>query len=106
MTAAPAPAPMAHVGGLLATDLMEIADLTADPGVLDRGGWWAVLATFEGELTGYRFGSVAPAALPTSTGAWHGPARHSWRSSLDRDGYLRGVAPDPPSTSRPVTSTR
>ena len=91
MTAAPAPAPMAHVGGLLATDLIEIVDLTSDPSVLDRGGWWAVLATFEGDVTGYRFGSVAPAALPVGTGAWQGPAERTWRSSLDRAGYLRGV---------------
>jgi len=82
---------MAHVGGLLATDLIEIADLTSDPGALDRGGWWAVLASFEGVLTGYRFGSVIPSPLPAGTGGWQGPAHDSWRSSLDRDGYLRGV---------------
>ncbi len=82
---------MAHVGGLLATDLVETADLTSDPGVLDRGGWWAVVATFEGAVTGYRFGSVRASALPETTGRWRGPADRSWRSSLDRDGYLRGV---------------
>ena len=87
----PARAPMAHVDGLLATDLVEVADLTADPGVLDRGGWWAVLATFEGAMTGYRFASVRPAALPEPTAAWHGPDRSRWRSSMDEAHYLEGV---------------
>src|SRR6478672_7898959 len=87
----PARAPMAHVDGLLATDLVEVADLTADPGVLDRGGWWAVLATFEGAMTGYRFASVRPAELPEPTAAWQGPERSRWRSSMDEAQYLEGV---------------
>ncbi len=87
----PARAPMAHVDGLLATDLIDVADLTADPGVLDRGGWWAVLATFEGAMTGYRFASVRPAALPEPAAAWHGPDQATWRSSLDEGAYIRGV---------------
>ena len=81
----PPPAPSAYVDGLLATDLVEVADLAADPGVLDRGGWWAVLATFEGAITGYRFGSVSAAAAARAgrgAGAAAGPA--SWRSSMDR----------------------
>ena len=45
---------MAYFDGLLATDLIETADLTLDPEVLDRGGWWAVMITFEGAMTGYR----------------------------------------------------
>ena len=32
--------------------------MAADPAALDGGGWWAVVATFEGAITGYRFGSV------------------------------------------------
>jgi len=82
-------APFAHVGGLLARDLVEVADLRVDPSVLDHG-WWAVVGTFEGALTGYRFGRVTPAGLPAPTGSW--PGRDlSWRSSLDRDAYLDGV---------------
>ena len=87
----PARAPMAHVDGLLATDLVEVADLTADPAVLDRGGWWAVLATFEGAMTGYRFASVGPAELPKPATEWTGPDPSCWRSSLDRAQYIDGV---------------
>ncbi len=87
----PARAPMAHVDGLLATDLVEVADLTVDPGALDRGGWWIVLATFEGAMAGYRFASVRPAELPEPRAEWHGPHPASWRSSLDEPGYIQGV---------------
>jgi len=83
--------PMAHFDGMLATDLVDVADLAADPGVLDRGGWWAVLATFEGELTGYRFASVAAADLPSPITPWRGPDAATWRSSLDEAAYIRGV---------------
>src|SRR6478752_9290561 len=87
----PARTPMAHVDGLLATDLVDVADLTADPGALDRGGWWAVLATFEGVMTGYRFASVRLAELPRPAAAWHGPDPSRWRSSMDRAKYIDGV---------------
>ncbi|HEY7815815.1 MAG TPA: anthranilate synthase component I family protein [Nakamurella sp.] len=82
--------PFAHVGGLLATDLVQVADLRVDPSVLDHG-WWVVVGTFEGALTGYRFGRVVPADLPAPTGRWSGPPAGHWRSSLDRDAYLAGV---------------
>jgi para-aminobenzoate synthetase component 1 len=82
--------PFAHLGGRLATGLVEVADLRADPTVLDRG-WWVVAGTFEGELTGYRFDRVVPAELPAPAGAWVGPSG-SWRSSLGRTEFLDGVA--------------
>ena len=41
------PTPLAWFGGTLATGL---ADVTRDPAALDSRGWWAVLATFEGDL--------------------------------------------------------
>lgn len=83
--------PWAHFGGRRATDLLEVADLVADPAALDRGGWWAVVATFEGRLTGYRFGDVRTAPLPVAD-PWCGPRSTDWRSSLDEPGYRRGVA--------------
>ncbi len=92
----PVPAPMAHFDGLLATDLVQVADLTADPGVLDRGGWWAVLATFEGELTGYRFAAVTATDLPTPS-APVARARPGELAQFDGRGRLPGRrAPDPP----------
>lgn len=78
--------PWAHFGGALATGLIDVVDLAADPAALDRGGWWAVLATFEGGITGYRFGDVRTAPLPAA-GPWQGPRSDSWTSSLDAAGY-------------------
>ena len=81
---------MAHFGGFLATDLLEVVDLVSEPDVLDRGGWWAVEAGFEGRMTAYRFGNVRPAPLAAG-GAWRGPSRQDWSSSLDHDQYVAGV---------------
>jgi para-aminobenzoate synthetase component 1 len=83
--------PFAYFGGLLATDLVEIADLTHDQQALDRGGWWAVLAAYEGRITGYRFDNVRRRELPGPSGRWHGPAARDWRSSMDETQYLSGV---------------
>lgn len=83
--------PWAYFGGVLATGLSEVADLAADPTALDRGGWWAVVATFEGAMTGYRFDSVATGELPPSA-RWQGPSPDAWSSSTDEAGYRSGVA--------------
>lgn len=78
--------PWAYFGGQLATDLLETVDLAADAEALDRDGWWAVLGTFEGALTGFRFGSVRTAPLPAAA-AWNGPLAAAWRSSLTQAQY-------------------
>ncbi|MEO3785041.1 anthranilate synthase component I family protein [Actinocorallia sp. B10E7] len=75
----------AHVNGLLATGLAETSD---DLSVLGTRGWWAVVVTYEGEVTCARFEHVRPAPHPD--GEWAAPGE--WSSSLDRDGYERGVA--------------
>lgn len=82
-------APFAYLGGILATDLTETADLAAEPGRLSSG-WWAVVAGFEGAVTGYRFGTVRTAAMPTPHSPWPG-ITGSWASSLSREQYLAGV---------------
>ena len=82
---------MAYFDGLLATDLIETADLTLDPEVLDRGGWWAVMITFDCAMTGYRFRTVTRTSLPPPMTTWTGPTPGSWRSSLDRGAYQAGV---------------
>jgi para-aminobenzoate synthetase component 1 len=85
--------PMAYFGGTLATGLVQVADLVSDPDVLDRGGWWAVAATFEGRRDAYRFEHVRPASLPrTGNGRWVGPGACSWRSSISRRDYLAKVS--------------
>lgn len=92
MAASPAPeiGPYAYFGGLWATDLLDTVDLEAFPEALDQG-WWAVCATFEGAITGYRFGSVVEVALPDAPMRWPGVAG-PWGSSLSREAYVRGVA--------------
>lgn len=85
--------PSARFGTVSATGLVEVVDLTADAGRLDDGGWWVVVATFEGAVTGYRFERVVEDAMPVmaAVGPWVGPDRSAWRSSLDRDAYCAGV---------------
>ncbi len=84
---------MAYFGGMLATGLEQVVDLAQCPDALDSGGWWAVMATFEGVVTGYRFSRVRRSARPRTVGGapWRGPDRDSWVSSADRDQYVRGV---------------
>ncbi len=77
----------AWFGGLLATD---VAEASVDPAVLDRGGWWAVVATFEEQYRLWRFRDVRSAPLPPG-GPWHGPSPSAWRTSLDRQAYVDGV---------------
>ncbi|WP_119730862.1 chorismate-binding protein [Thermomonospora amylolytica] len=74
----------AHVGGMLATGLAEV---TADLAALESSGWWAVVVTYEGEVTCARFTDVRPAPHPH--GPWRGPGE--WTSSLDEAAYVAGV---------------
>ena len=77
--------------GRLATDVIDEADLTERPDALDRGGWWAVRADFEGRVRAWRFATVVGAPLPTAAAPWHGPHPAGWTSSLRRDEYVAGV---------------
>jgi para-aminobenzoate synthetase component 1 len=79
--------PIFRAGGRVAGDLREVS---TDPAALDRPGFWAVLATFEGRFLGARFGDVAPYRRGAPR-PWHGPAHDRWRSSLDRLAYMRAV---------------
>jgi para-aminobenzoate synthetase component 1 len=74
--------------GLHATGLVESTD---DLGALERGGWWAVMITFAGEVRLWRFADVRRAALPIPAAEWRGPRPGAWRSSLGRAAYLAGV---------------
>lgn len=75
----------AHFGSRLATDAVQV---THDPRDL-QAGFWAVVMTFEGDLTAIRFADVRIAA-PPSDGAWRG-LRGAWRSSMNRTAYEAGV---------------
>lgn len=78
--------PLARFGDLVATGLQEV---THSPAALDDGGWWAVVLTYEGELTAARFASVRRGGLPDAT--WSGLASDAWTSSMSRDRYLGAV---------------
>jgi para-aminobenzoate synthetase component 1 len=78
----------AWFGGVLADRLSEVSD---DPASLDRGGWWAVVITFEGSVRLYRFDRSRAAPLPTPRDRWRGPDPGSWASSLDGLEYRAGV---------------
>lgn len=82
-----APAPLAVVGGRLCTDLL---DVTSDLAALDGTGFWAVVLPFEGPAVCARFATVRP-ARPWPGPPWSGPTPDAWTSSLDRDGFRRGV---------------
>ena len=81
------PPPLAVVGGRLATGLH---DITSDVAALDSRGFWAVVVTFEGEVTCARFDDVRP-ARPWPGRPWVGPAADTWRTSLDRAAFCHGV---------------
>ncbi|MCB2414092.1 chorismate-binding protein [Demequina sp. TTPB684] len=81
--------------GVRAARPVEHVDASVDGHRLSSGGFWVVVATFEGRLDAWRMAEVerAPAAGEDAADSreWHGPDASAWRSSLSRDEYLRGV---------------
>jgi para-aminobenzoate synthetase component 1 len=77
----------AYFAGRLATGLV---DVTSDLSALDSRGWWAVVVTFEGEVTCARFDTVRTVELPA--GGWPGVPLDSWRSTMDRADYVAAVS--------------
>ncbi|MGH8777158.1 MAG: chorismate-binding protein [Jiangellaceae bacterium] len=75
------------MGGQLATGLVEVSD---DLRVLDGTGRWAVVVTYEGDVTCARFSMWRAADLPPVP-SWTGPVRASWTSSLRRAEYVAAV---------------
>lgn len=92
MQPAPKAAPLpgaAWFDGVLADGVLEVS---RDPAVLDRGGFWAVVVSFEGDVRLWRLGRRRPAQEPPGDPCtWQGPSATTWTSSLDRDGYRAGV---------------
>ncbi len=75
----------ARFGALLASDPVEVRqDLD-----LPRG-FWAVVVTFEGQVTAVRFADVDPDAAPAPPSPWS-PLRGAWATSLDHAAYLSAV---------------
>jgi para-aminobenzoate synthetase component 1 len=68
----------------------RLIEASQDPADLDRGGWWAVVMTFEGALRMWRFARVRQRDLPGAD-HWNGPSPGTWRTSMDVDSYRCGV---------------
>ncbi len=88
----PVEEPAAWWGGRLLTDLVEVADLGADPAALDRPGpgTWVVVIPFEGAGHAYRFATAVAGPLPEPAAPWAGPTG-PWATSLDGPTYRAGV---------------
>lgn len=80
------PQPLAYFDGQLATGL---CDVTSDLSALDAGGWWALVAPYDGPVVAARFAHVRAGSLPS--GNWSGPPVNSWRSSTTRADYVAAV---------------
>ncbi len=78
--------PVAHLGGLRGSQLVEVTD---ELGVLDRSGRWAVVLPYVGRPVLARFADWRPAAPEAVAGPWTGP--QGWSSSADIDAYVGGV---------------
>ena len=74
---------------------VEHVDATVHPERLTAGGFWVVVATFEGRIDAWRFAEVehGPGVREPRADArrWHGPARSEWETSLDEARYVEGV---------------
>ncbi|MFC8597287.1 chorismate-binding protein [Isoptericola sp. NPDC057191] len=100
-----APTSWATFAGRRATRAVECVDLAEQPERLDEGLWFVVV-DFEADLgrdgttrrggraRAWRFAEVAAEPsrpAPPRTDDWHGPAPSDWRTSMDRDAYVRAV---------------
>ena len=76
----------------MATGVLEVRHGSQAVEGLDGGGFWAVVATFEGDVTAVRFGRVseAPWADHAEAATW-APLDGVWASSLDHAAYVRAV---------------
>jgi para-aminobenzoate synthetase component 1 len=57
---------------------------------VSREGFWAVVATFEGEVSAVRFGLVLSGPGEPADACWR-PLRGTWHTSLDRTAYVGAV---------------
>jgi len=73
---------------------VEHIDVTTHGHRLAEGGFWVVVASFEGRLDAWRFEKVTrtnTAPEPASRRPWRGPTASAWVSSLTADTYRAGV---------------
>lgn len=79
--------------GWSASGAVAYADLARTPEVLRGGGWWAVVADFEGPVHAWRFADVVrgPKRMSAPVPPWHGPGGRTWTTSMDRPAYVAAV---------------
>lgn len=76
----------ARFGSVAARGIAEVRDsLEGLP-----QAWWAVVVTFEGEITAIRFDEVCEGTAGRAGSRWAGIAGE-WRTSMERDAYESGV---------------
>ncbi len=77
----------AQFGDRLATDVVEVRHDVDGLGA----GFWALVVSFEGEITAVRFATVRHAPTPASDTPWV-PVAGEWTTSLDRAAYVAAVS--------------
>lgn len=78
--------PVAHLGGWVARDLMEVR---SDARALDTSGRWAVVIPYAGDPVFARFATWRPGPAEEVAGPWRGP--ESWSSSMAEADYVAAV---------------
>lgn len=87
----------AEFRGVRARDPVECIDVARDGHRLAQGGFWVVVAEFDGSQRAWRFAEVeyeADGPVTHEHGEqreWSGPPADAWRTSMDRDEYVAGV---------------
>ncbi|MSX14240.1 MAG: anthranilate synthase component I family protein [Actinobacteria bacterium] len=74
------------MGGVMASEIVEISN---DPSVLSDGNFWALTATFEGELTLVRFKNVRKEEFPNYE--WAGSSLNKWETTINKEQYCEYV---------------
>ena len=78
--------------GVRAEQVVEHADLRERPDALAGGGWWVVVAEFDGPWNAWRFRTVRDTDEVThGPQNWSGPPSGGWRTSLSREAYVDAV---------------
>ena len=86
MTEAEPALPQFWMGGLLATDLVEVS---SDPKCLNDGDFWAISTTYEGEFRAAKFTSICKAEFPPATAG--NTIVGKWESSSSESEYREYV---------------
>lgn len=78
--------------GVRAHGAVDYVDLHERPDALEHGGWWVVVAEFDGPWHAWRFEHVRQTTEVTrGPERWLGPDRSAWRTSLSRAQYVAAV---------------